>query len=73
MAHLQARMRQTGHLGSDEMLTEGALKKLLVRRFTSVDMQQAKKDVLPYIKDPESVELWSPDFFISITRDKLQV
>jgi len=73
MVHLQARMRQTGHLGPDEMLTEDVLKNLLVRRFTSVDMQQAKKDVLPYIKDPKALELWSPDFFISITMDKLLV
>ena len=73
MVHLQARMRQTGHVGPDEILTEDVLKNLLVRRFTSVDMQQAKKDVLPYIKDPKALELWSPDFFISITMDKLLV
>jgi predicted nucleotidyltransferase component of viral defense system len=73
MVHLQARMRQTGHVGPDEMLTEDGLKNLLVRRFTTVDMRQAKKDVLPYIKDPKALELWSPDFFISITRDKLLI
>jgi hypothetical protein len=36
---------------------------LLRKRFREIDMDAAKKDVLPFLRDPAAVELWSAEFF----------
>lgn len=69
--HLGERMKQTGHMKLDERLTPQALGELLRDKFSSIDFAQAKLDILPFIKDPRTLDLWSADFFISITQDKL--
>jgi hypothetical protein len=71
--HLTNRMIQSGHLSSNETLDEESLRQRLYERFESVDFNQAKNDVLPFIKNPDSVNLWSKDFFYAVTRDKLKI
>ena len=73
ITHLSQRMKQTGHLADDAVLTADDLKSRLRQRFAAVDFGQAKKDVLPFIKNPDSVGLWSADFFSTITNDKLKI
>ncbi len=72
LEHLAERMKQTGHLPATDQLTEQELKSRLRKRFAEVDFEQAKKDVLPFIKNPEAVHLWSAEFFSAITDDKLK-
>ena len=43
------------------------LRKLLINKFEEINYEDAKKDVLPFIKDVESLNLWSKEFFINIT------
>jgi predicted nucleotidyltransferase component of viral defense system len=69
--HLANRMRQTGHLYEDEVMSESNLRHKLKERFSKIDFQQARDDVLPFISDPVKLQLWSEDFFTSLTRDKL--
>jgi len=69
--HLEERMKQTGHLKKDEKLTSAGVKDMLGEKFSSINYVQAKQDVMPFIKDPRVLDLWSADFFISITGDKL--
>lgn len=45
------------------------LKKLLIAKFSVIDYKEAKEDVLPFIKDFQSLNLWSQDFFCNITED----
>ncbi|HQT92641.1 MAG TPA: nucleotidyl transferase AbiEii/AbiGii toxin family protein [Candidatus Kryptobacter bacterium] len=71
LKHLQARMVQTGHWKKGTALTEAALRDLLSKRFQGINYSQAKQDVFPYINDHSAVDLWSADFFQSITADKL--
>ena len=70
--NLTERMKQTGHLPADAVLTAEDLKSRLHKRFASIDFNQAKKDVLPFIKNSKAVELWSAEFFSAITDDKLK-
>jgi len=72
LEHLSNRMKQTDHLKKDEILTEYKLFQLLSDRFQEVDFEQIKRDVLPFIKNPDVLELWSDDFFRKITEDKLK-
>ena len=46
------------------------LKKLLKEKFKEINYDNAKEDVKPFIKNQSSLDLWSSDFFISLT-DKL--
>lgn len=65
-AHLQSRMEQTGHWSSEEELTIENLRVLLRERFTQVDFDQARSDVLPFIQDPDAVALWGEEFFTEL-------
>jgi predicted nucleotidyltransferase component of viral defense system len=69
LKHLTSRMRQTGHLRNDEELSDQLLLKLLIDKFLETDFSQAKKDVVPFIKNPDILNLWSKDFFIKISED----
>lgn len=71
LAHLDARLRQSGHLTSPEPLTMPVLASLLVDRFGTVDMAQVVADARPFVRDPRVWEPWSSEFFIGITRDRL--
>jgi len=73
LQHLISRMRQSGHLGADEAINEKELHEQLSQRFSQVDFEQAKRDVLPFVKDSGQLELWSGEFFSGVTRDKLNV
>lgn len=66
LRHLEARMRQTKHLGDDEKLTRENLQQKLQERIQSTDWQAARKDVENLLKDSSSLALWSEDFFEAI-------
>lgn len=67
--HLQARLIQSGHFADTQMLTLDGVKQLLCERFTEIDFEQAKADVLPFIKDTTLLNLWGADFFQQITAE----
>ena len=55
------------YIDSDSSFDIQVLKKLLMEKFLEIDYKEAKKDVLPFIKDIDSIDLWSKDFFVEIT------
>ena len=67
LRHLNARLVDSGFDGAREDMTLEEIKGILHRRFESIDYDQARQDVLPFIKNPAAVEIWSKDFFIAIT------
>ena len=67
LLHLQKRLEQSGKWHSDEKLTMQILKELLYERFSSVDFENAKQDVLPFISDSSKLALWGKDFFCTVT------
>ena len=67
LRHLNARLVDSDFDGAREDMTLGEIKDILHRRFGSIDYDQARQDVLPFIKNPAAVEIWSKDFFIAIT------
>ena len=40
-------------------------------KLRTIDYDQAKEDVKPFIKNTEPIELWNADFFTSITHQYL--
>ena len=69
LRHLNARLVDSGFDGAREDMTLEEIKDILHRRFKSIDYDQARQDVLPFIKNPAAVEIWSKDFFFAITEN----
>ncbi len=72
LSHLKSRLVESGVWNTNEELTINDVKKLLKERFDTIDYEQAEKDVRPFIKDTQSLNLWSADFFKQITEQLLQ-
>lgn len=63
LAHLEQRMRQSGGWAGDKPLTEAAFRGALGRRIDALNITQAKEDVVRFLPSPDSVAVWSKDFF----------
>jgi predicted nucleotidyltransferase component of viral defense system len=61
--HLEQRMRQTNNWSGEQSLSFGAFRQLLFEAIDRLDVNQARKDVAPFVKDQEMLALWSQDFF----------
>jgi predicted nucleotidyltransferase component of viral defense system len=73
LAHITARLAQTGYISSERQITIEDLKEMLRKRFASIDYVQAKQDVVPFIKNPSALDVWSVDFFYKITEDLKEI
>ena len=69
IGHLKARLVQSEAWKSEDKFTLDDAKKLLCERFDSIDYEQAKNDVRPFVKDAAALEIWNADFFKQITRE----
>lgn len=69
LKHLQARLVQAGFIEKDNQLTLEDVKQLLNNKFDSIDYEEAKKDVIPFVKDINVLNIWSANFFKSITQN----
>jgi predicted nucleotidyltransferase component of viral defense system len=65
--HLKARLEESGAINPQAEFGINELRELLLERFDSIDFEQAKKDVLPFILDKSKIEIWSKEFFTDIT------
>ncbi len=63
LAHLEQRMRQTGHWNGEQRLSPAAFSDLIFETIDRLDVNQARNDVAPFIKDQQMLALWSHDFF----------
>ncbi|MDO8942607.1 MAG: nucleotidyl transferase AbiEii/AbiGii toxin family protein, partial [Desulfobacterales bacterium] len=63
LAHLEGRMRQSGHWKGEEALSAEAFRSALGEAIDALDVEKARKEVAPFIKDQSSLALWSRDFF----------
>lgn len=68
LKHLEFRLKQTKTIDENIRLTRDLLIDILEQRFDQIDYDTAKSDVRPFIKDQSSLDLWSREFFISITK-----
>lgn len=67
LKHLNARLADSGFDGAREELSLDEIKDILFRRFESIDYSQAKRDVMPFIRNPASLDIWSKELFQSAT------
>ena len=69
LENLKAKLVQSNYIGEDYDLTIDNLKSLLNERFENLDIEQAKQDVLPFVRDKSKLDLWSEEFFKAITQN----
>lgn len=72
LRHLETRMRQSGHYAQEEILTEGRFREMLMEGIASLNVDQAKVDVVRFLPDTSLVKIWSRDFFMAVA-DKVKV
>lgn len=63
LRHLEQRMRQTGHLTGDSSLTRPDFDRLIHGAIDQLDLEQARQDVAPFVKDRQTLDIWSREFF----------
>lgn len=61
--HLEQRMRQTGQWNGNEKLSELHFKELMNNAIDRLDLEQAHRDISPFIMDQQSLAIWSKEFF----------
>ncbi len=66
LIHLKERLVQSDAWPIKRKLTIEDVRTLLNQKIAETDFNQAKKDVLPFVRDPASVGLWSRTFFESL-------
>lgn len=64
---LKNKLLASNYIDQSFDLNINSLKELLIKKFNEIDYKEAKEDVIPFIKDTKSLDLWSSDFFTSIT------
>lgn len=62
--HLQERVRQFNH---EEVGKEAFTDKLKERLATS-DINQVKTDVIPFLRNPKELDIWSNDYFLQLAQ-----
>jgi predicted nucleotidyltransferase component of viral defense system len=66
LQHLEKRMQQTKHWQNEQKLNHDALISLLRKKINEIDFEKAKEDVIPFLKNTDSILIWSKDFFMQL-------
>jgi hypothetical protein len=72
LSHLEQRMRQSGDYTSEEPLGHDAFREMLRQVVENLDIGRAREEVLPFVLDRRSVEIWSADFLSALV-DKVEL
>lgn len=62
-AHLQQRIAQF----NGEQMTKEQFIQCLRDRLSAADIHQVKADVLPFVRNPHELDIWSNDYFLQLT------
>ena len=66
LPHLEARMRQSGHYTKEEPLSRAIFHQLVEQRISNLDVDNAKHDVVRFLTDSSSLDVWSKEFFRAV-------
>ena len=69
LKHLNARLVDSEYEGARLDMSLDEIKDILRKRFDTIDYVQVKDDVLPFVPNPASLDIWSKDFFCAITEN----
>ncbi len=61
--HLENRSRQSADYSDEQELTNEKVHELLIAKLNTIDIEEMKKDVQPFLRNPHDIDCWSKDFF----------
>ena len=61
-AHLAGRCMQF----NNEDITPELFKGKLKERLSTADIKQVKEDLLPFVRNPKELDIWSNDYFVQL-------
>ena len=64
-AFLETRLREFGFYVDESPLSMAFLKKLLISKIESLNIEWAKEDINKFIKDPSEIDAWSKSLFLA--------
>lgn len=64
---IKNKLINSNYIDSNSKFDINILKELLIKKFKEIDYKEAKEDVIPFINNIDSLNIWNEDFFISIT------
>lgn len=73
LKHLRQRLIQSEYINEDTECSLEEIKQMLCERFDTIDFEQARSDVEPFIRNTEVLEVWCADFFKQITETLMEV
>lgn len=63
LSHLEQRMRQSGHWKNTKALSVASFKTLMLNAIEHLSVDQARREVEPFVRNPGALEIWSRAFF----------
>lgn len=69
LGHLEQRMIQSGHLRADEVpLDKEKFLDLATKAIAKLDVDQARREVEPFVRNLEDLTVWSRELFLDVLR-----
>jgi len=68
LKHLEERMVQSGDWKKGERLTRKDFSELIEKAIEKLHVEQAVKEVEPFVRNPEALKVWSKEFFRDIVK-----
>ena len=65
LKYLENKLKNTGAIGQNEVLTLEMVKNMLKIKFEETNYVSAKNDVMNFIKNKDSLQMWKKELFIS--------
>ncbi len=66
LAHLEQRMRQSSHWTDDDSLNHESFCTILHKTIDTLDVNQARREVEPFVRNADTLAIWSREFFHDI-------
>lgn len=63
---LNSACARTGHWKGDDPLTPNRFKGMLAEAVNKLDVNQPRREVEPFVKNPENLSIWSREFFLDV-------
>jgi predicted nucleotidyltransferase component of viral defense system len=63
LSHLEQRMRQSGDWKGNKPLDPAFFQKRLSEVIDAIDVNQARREVAPFVRHPQALDVWSQEFF----------
>lgn len=67
LSHLEKRMVQTGDWEEGRTMTSDDFRSILGQVIESLDLDSTRREVEPFLRNPDALAIWSKEFFHAIT------